>query len=155
MNLTFSLGAGNINNATPYEWSSPNMNSTYMQVLGNTLGELAFGGNDTVTVNDLTGNNSLQLNLDTPYLLIQAGSDADYSGLVTSGDINGLTNQDGYVLSGLSVTGGLAEQENSGMSLYLYQGDLEVVPEPGTWAMLLGGLGFLAFLRFRTRRALA
>jgi hypothetical protein len=29
----------------------------------------------------------------------------------------------------------------------------EAVPEPSSWALMLGGLGLLAFFRFRTRRA--
>jgi hypothetical protein len=34
-------------------------------------------------------------------------------------------------------------------ALYLYNGDLEVVPEPGTWAMMLGGLALLVFIQRR------
>jgi hypothetical protein len=37
-------------------------------------------------------------------------------------------------------------------ALYLDNGDLEVVPEPGTWAMMLGGLGVLLFIQSRRRR---
>jgi fibronectin-binding autotransporter adhesin len=36
-------------------------------------------------------------------------------------------------------------------TLYLYNGDLEVVPEPGTWALILGGLALLVVIQ-RTRK---
>jgi hypothetical protein len=35
--------------------------------------------------------------------------------------------------------------------LYLYNGDLEVVPEPGTWALMLGGLALLIVIQRRRR----
>jgi hypothetical protein len=37
--------------------------------------------------------------------------------------------------------------------LYLYNGDLEVVPEPGTWALMLGGLGMLVVIQRRRRHS--
>jgi hypothetical protein len=36
-------------------------------------------------------------------------------------------------------------------ALYLYNGDLEMVPEPGTWALMLGGLALLVFIQPRRR----
>lgn len=35
--------------------------------------------------------------------------------------------------------------------LYLNGGDLEVVPEPGTWALMLGGLVLLVVIQRRRR----
>jgi hypothetical protein len=126
-------------------------------VLGNTASEVAFATGDTITVNDLTGVNNLQLSIDTPYLLIQAGttpgllSDNNlYSGLVTTGGVIGGQLENGYVLN-LTVAG-TAASENYATRLYLFNGDLEVVPEPSTWAMMLGGLGLLLIIQIRRRR---
>jgi hypothetical protein len=37
--------------------------------------------------------------------------------------------------------------------LYLYNGDLEVVPEPSTWAMMLSGVALLLFWQRARRRS--
>jgi fibronectin-binding autotransporter adhesin len=149
--LTFSLGAGTVSSTPAYNFANPNTNSTYMTVMGNTANELKFATGDMITVNDLTGNNSLQLNMSVPYLLISAGSDADYSGLITSGgvSVSGVT-QNGFVTN-LTVNG-TAATENYGTRLYLYNGDLEVVPEPSTWAMMIGGLAVLVFWQRRKNK---
>jgi hypothetical protein len=55
----------------------------------------------------------------------------------------------GYVTGGLFATSGTAFDENYGVRLYLYNGDLEVVPEPGTWALMLGGFALLVFIQRR------
>jgi hypothetical protein len=140
-NLTFSLGANN-GGAT----------STFMKVLddggADAAGELKFATNDSFTLNDLT-NGGLQLGINTPYLLIQATNDADYSGLTTTGDVNGQTNQDGYVTN-VKLKGNITNYV--GAQLYLSNGALEVVPEPGTWAMMLGGLAMLIFIQVRRCR---
>jgi autotransporter-associated beta strand protein len=158
-NLTFYLGAGTtgLNGSTigqaPFDFANPNTGSSYMNVPGSTPGELAFVSGDTITVIDLTGGN-LQLNLDVPYLLIQADSNADYSGLVTTGgtDINGNA-LNGFVTNLTLTTGtGTAAGEYYDTRLYLYNGDLEIVPEPGTWVMLLGGLIVLMFCQRRQYR---
>jgi len=39
------------------------------------------------------------------------------------------------------------------LQLYLYNGDLEVVPEPGTWALMLSGMAALVFHQRRKRRS--
>jgi len=39
-----------------------------------------------------------------------------------------------------------------GLQLYLYNGDLEVVPEPGTWALMLGGLALLVVIQRRKNK---
>jgi PEP-CTERM motif-containing protein len=48
--------------------------------------------------------------------------------------------------------GGVAVVDVSTTVTYTYApGQISAVPEPSTWALLLGGLGLLAFWRFRTR----
>ena len=95
--LTFYLGAGTTNGAGAFTFGSPNTNSTFLTVLGNTVGEVSLAAGDTITLTDLTGGN-LQLGLGTPYLLIQAGttpnllSDNDlFAGLTTTGRCQWLT----------------------------------------------------------------
>jgi fibronectin-binding autotransporter adhesin len=157
-NLTFALGAdngGNVGGA--FSFASPNTNSTYLSVAGNVTGEINFTGSLTVTIQDLT-NGALALSLNTPYLLIQAGSDTDYSGLVTesggvlaqngNGYVVGVGTLAGYVPITITQLGpdglGLANPYYD-TNLYLFNGDLEIVPEPGAWAMMLGGLALLLF----------
>jgi hypothetical protein len=137
VNLTFYLGA--------------NGSSSSLTVLddggSDAAGELKFAANDTITLTDLTNG---QLNVNEAYLLIQAGSNADYSGITTTGDVNGQTNQNGYVTTPLVLAGTAV---NSGSLLYLNNGDLEVVPEPSAWVLVLAGaMGLLTFSRFRVRR---
>jgi len=39
-------------------------------------------------------------------------------------------------------------------TLYLFNGNLEVVPEPGTWALMIGGLALLVFIQHRRKSKL-
>jgi hypothetical protein len=127
--------------------------------LGNTTGEVKFAAGDTITLNDLTGGN-LQFNLNTPYLLIEAGTtpgllaDNDlYAGITTTGGTDGSGNiLNGYVTTplGLDINGTSTPYSN--IKLYLDNGELEVVPEPGTWSLMLGGVAVLFFLRLRRRQ---
>jgi fibronectin-binding autotransporter adhesin len=154
-NLTFYLGYGATtnaaNNAGPWTWSTPDTNSSYMTVVGNTAGELAFKTGDVITVNDLTGGNLSLLTLDTPYLLIQAGSDADYSGLLTTGMTSLSDPEANGFVTNLTLSG-TAAGAYPGLRLFLQNGELEVVPEPGTWALMIGGLGLLIVLQRRKRK---
>jgi hypothetical protein len=156
--LVFNLGTGTtgLTGSTvgqqPLDFANPNVGSSFIKVLDNggpsSVGELKFAAGDTIQINDLTGG-SLQLNQGIPYLLIQAGSNADYAGLITSGGTLGDVTQNGWVENlHISYTGNYV-----GMRLYLFDGDLEVVPEPGTWALMIGGLALLAFWRHRSSRA--
>jgi hypothetical protein len=109
----------------------------------------------------------------TPYVLIAGtGSTTDTSG-VSGGQYTGLTLGNVTTLaSGVTetlITGsnlqlafaGSVDNSYYGAHSYLvlYQNsntgvddiDVEVVPEPGTWAMMLGGLGLLVFMQ-RLRR---
>jgi hypothetical protein len=50
------------------------------------------------------------------------------------------------------VTPLTASQTYPAPTLYLYNGDLEVVPEPGTWALMLGGLALLVVIQRRRNK---
>ncbi|HEY0256563.1 MAG TPA: autotransporter-associated beta strand repeat-containing protein [Candidatus Methylacidiphilales bacterium] len=171
--LSFALGAGA---STGYlAFSTPNLNSTYLSFTGNTAGEINFGIGAATTINfvDLTAyqtpyvGDTLGLRQQNPYLLMAAGADSDYANLVTTGGLD----QNGYVLGvgtdnkagdytpfNLAVynsNGQLISGANNygGLQLYLYNGDLEVVPEPGTWALMLGGLALLVIIQRRKNQA--
>jgi autotransporter-associated beta strand protein len=146
-NIVFSLGYTATIPAGGFSLANPDMNTTFMTVLGDTAGELKFAtSGDTITLNDLTGENLL-FNSATPYLLIETGSNADYTGLtVAAPDANG-----NGVVTNIALAGS-APAEYGDLELYLDNGNLEVVatPEPGTWALL--GLGVVV-LAWRMRRA--
>jgi hypothetical protein len=137
-NLSFYLGSG----------SNFETNTSHLNILGNTANELKFVAGDSITLNDLSGG---LLNPNNAYLLIQAGSNADYSGLTTTGDINGMTNQNGYVTTPLTILGNSTEFTN--VQLYLSNGDLEVAPEPSAWLLGVVACAGFVYLRRRTVRA--
>ncbi|HEY0258196.1 MAG TPA: PEP-CTERM sorting domain-containing protein [Candidatus Methylacidiphilales bacterium] len=160
--LTFNLGAGSTTG--PFAFSNPNTNSTYLSVTSDTAGGINFGTGAAININlvDLTAyqpvgtGDSLQLQFQNPYLLIAADSDSDYANLVTTGGLD----QNGYVLGVgtlQSYTALNLDLQNvngqviggAGLQLYLYNGNLEVVPEPGTWALMLGGLAVLIIIQRR------
>jgi len=142
--LTFTLGAGGV------------MSGSQVIITGGVANTLAFnvggGGGNVVTIDDLVGTN---LTLGQEYDLIQ-GNNTTYTGLVT-----GATSSYGtLIVGGLSLlqpSGGtnFFSDYYVGSALFI-KGDnieLEVVPEPGTWALLLGGLLLLAiFQRRRSRK---
>jgi fibronectin-binding autotransporter adhesin len=124
---------------------------------------LTFGSNVTLTLN-LVGANVIAAN--TPYILVAgiggngdgtlAGSQFAGGSLGTNGTING-----NLVLTGLtmSFTGSEPPSWYNGNSYFFLvnQGgvddiEVEVVPEPSTWAMMLGGLAFLIFIRSHRKR---
>jgi len=167
--LTFALGTGT-NTVNAYSFASPNINSTYLSVAGNTNKEINFatsGAQMTINLVDLTAaaptGTTLSLRTSNPYLLIQAGSNLDYN-LVTSGgyDVNGYvtgtsadngatvdTSAFGFQVTDITGTRIDTSTNYEGLQLYLFNGDLEVVPEPGTWAMMLGGLALLLVIQRR------
>ena len=61
-------------------------------------------------------------------------------GLLTTGSV------------GSMVLNGTAISETYFPLLYLYNGELELVPEPSTWAMMLGGLALLVLIQHRRRQ---
>jgi fibronectin-binding autotransporter adhesin len=115
----------------------------------------------------------------TPGLL---ADDALYYGLVTMGSDGTISmDGNGYVLGVYKGTGdftnpanytaitfnefgadGVTPLTNAGAngrdvsyltpSLYLYNGELEVVPEPGTWALMIGGLALLIVIQRRRNK---
>ncbi|HEY0257985.1 MAG TPA: autotransporter-associated beta strand repeat-containing protein, partial [Candidatus Methylacidiphilales bacterium] len=179
-NLTFDLGAGNSTlsgTAGTYNFASPISNTTYLSLTGSTT--INFAGATSISLIDLT-NGSLALTASTPYLLANAGSNADYLNLVIatgtgSNTTYSLSQNDagvnGYVvgvagagwvpadgttsdITAISLTlygpdGVTALPGYVNPALYLDGGNLEVVPEPGTWALMLGGLAVLAFIQRR------
>ncbi len=116
-----------------------------------------------VAINDLVG---ASLQLDTAYVLMQGNGHTTFE---DAGALWGLTGGTGLAafngtISGLGgdtlfqITGGLSLLPSDtngnffsqwyGSSVLIYDAttdsiDVEVVPEPGTWAMMLGGLGLL------------
>ena len=142
---TLGAGAGRV--------TIPETDSSYINVIGDTAGELKFAAaGDTITLNDLTGGH-LDLVSSIPYLLIQATDNADYTGLVTTGDVGGKLNQNGIVLN-IDLNSNFTAAY-PGAELYLANGDLEVIPEPSTWALMFGGLGVLVLMQVRRRRGQA
>ena len=139
-NLIFNLGAG----ATQGKSNTLNLGAT----------PITFS-NTTLTLN-LVGSGIIQA--DTSYTLI-----------TTSGPINPtadglILGTNGQIIGGLSIAdstffGASSDAYASGFynGSYLYVSgdniDVEVVPEPGTWTMLLGGLGLLALMHARRIRA--
>jgi hypothetical protein len=198
-NLTFDLGAGNSGfygtspGSPGYQtFSNPNNNTTYMVLSGSST--ITFSGSDSISLVDLTNLNgtgigTLALRLATPYLLIHAGSNADYLNLVINsgtlanpqyslsqndGSLNGfiagvytgdLADPTSGQIAGDLGTISIQEYGSNGVTplsagtggiyvapvLYLDAGNLEVVPEPGTWAMILGGLVLLVVIQRRKR----
>jgi hypothetical protein len=145
--LTFMLGSGP---SGSFSFGNPDTNSSFLSVIGNFTGELKFISGDNINLDDLTGGR-LQLLMSSPYLLISttAGDNSDFMGLTTTGgSTNGIANN-GYVTN-LNLEG-LDSSVYSNARLFLDNGNLEVVPEPSTWALMLGGLLTLIVIRFRRR----
>jgi len=111
---------------------------------------------------DLTTAGTLTLRDQNPYLLIAAGSDSDYNIITNNG-----YDQDGYVIgygtgsistplsytliNTFNVTATTNGDPYANLKLYLDAGQLEAIPEPGTWALMLGGLAVLVFFQRRRR----
>ena len=144
-----------------------------------------FTGTTSISLVDLTNTNgsngSLSLRLSSPYLLINAGSNADYYNLVinsgtVANPIYSLSQNDSSVngwVVGVYTSGTVDAADSTPISilqygangitaltpgpngiypapaLYLDAGNLEVVPEPGTWAMMLGGFAVLVLWQRR------
>ena len=164
-NLTFDLGAGNTVGSGFHTFGTPNLNTTYLSLAGTST--ISFSGTDSVSLVDLTGG-ALSLRQGKPFLLVDGTSNSQYSGLVTSldGRLDDLTlNGNGFVVGVGTLSSYTTIAVNQfgpdGVTpltgnnayyapvLYLYNGDLEVVPEPGTWALMIGGLALLIVIQRR------
>jgi len=170
-NLTFALGTDTTSSGTPYDFAHPSFNSTYAQVSG----VVSFTGTDSITLVDLT-TGSLTLRTGSPYVLIADSlGNAGFSGLVTEQGFGASATLSldgtGYVLGVYNGTGPLTNYTAIAINqygadgvtplgsssyvaptLYLENGDLEVVPEPGTWALMLGGLALLIVIQRRRNK---
>jgi fibronectin-binding autotransporter adhesin len=182
-NLTFDLGAGTsgINGGTAsshYNFSNPNNNTTYLSLTGSST--INFTGTDSISLVDLTNttgsNGSLSLRLNSPYLLVNAGSNTAYLNLVinsgtAANPIYSLSQNDGttngWVVGVYTGSGPVNSADATAITfnqfgsdgvtpltagangiypdpvLYLDAGNLEVVPEPGTWGLMILGFGVL------------
>lgn len=165
--LTFALGS-DVNTNPGYSVANPNTDSTYLTVGGTGAIFTNSATTDNILLTDLTdgtpvGGATLTLRTQGAYLLI-AGTAANFSNLYTTGAGN---SGNGYVLGVDNGSGGYTafnlEMVNAngtrvdsstnyqGLQLYLYNGNLELVPEPGTWALMLGGLAALIVIQRRRR----
>jgi fibronectin-binding autotransporter adhesin len=170
--LTFALGSTTAYNggSGALNFGNPNTNSTFLSLTGTTTDQIFSNTTtaDNINLVDLTNGSatvSLTLRAQNPYLLIQTdlGNNADFANLVTTGG----TGANGYILGVSNGTGGYtafninaydingnminSSSNLENMRLYLYNGDLEVVPEPGTWALMVGGLALLIVIQRRRR----
>ena len=118
--------------------------------LGSTPNVYFGNGTTTLTLNML-GTGSHDIASGTEYILFTASSAADYKDLTFSG---GRITNFNLTLTGLASNG----QANSvyyGDSYLILNGaniEILVVPEPGTWALMLGGLVLLVSIQ-RVRRS--
>jgi len=166
--LKFSLGAGA---STGYlAFSTPNMNSTFLTLTDSSADQIFSDTttSDTVTIVDLTAkfttpgpNDLLQLRYQNPYLLIATGTgnNSDFANLMTTGGLgsngyvlgvaNGTGGYTAFALNATDINGVALTYPLNNLQLYLYNGDLEIVPEPGTWALMIGGLALLLVVQRR------
>ncbi len=167
--LTFALGS-NVDGDGGFSVTNANTDSTYLTVGGSADIFSNTTTMDNIYLTDLTygaptGSPTLTLRYQGAYLLI-AGNTADFSNLWTTGGegANGYVlgvsdgTATGYTPFALSITDSngipIGSSTNyQGLQLYLYNGDLEVIPEPGTWALMLGGLAALVFWQRRRNKS--
>ncbi|MGC3989745.1 MAG: PEP-CTERM sorting domain-containing protein [Chthoniobacteraceae bacterium] len=142
--LTFSLGSTTgkltLNSGASFSFDlGTGLTSDQVAITGGTANSVVFNSN-LINLNDLSGGN---LTAGT-YTLFSANAVSDYSGITLDGN--------GNITAGLSIGTGIAgytaNLQESGNNIVL---SLAAVPEPSTWAMVLGGLGVLGF-RQRFRR---
>ena len=169
-NLTFALA-----NSVSGTLANPATSTSYLS----TSSTVNFTGTDSIGLVDTT-NGNLSLRMNQAYLLVSASSSSMFNGLVVenSSGVIGLS-QNGFQGLVLGVSDGganpllystiainefgsdgvtpLADTTTAGAgyyapSLYLVGGDLEVIPEPSTWALIIGGLALLIVIQRRRNK---
>ena len=174
---TLVVGSGGSNTTTSLGLAAngaSNISSTNLQFnisttgggnklnVGSTL--LTFGSGDTLTLNQV-GTNVIAAN--TPYILIAGtggNGDGSLAGSQYAGGAlgtGGTTANGNLVLTGLtlSFTGSEPPAWYTNSYVFLVNSggvddiEVEVVPEPGTWALMLGGLACLVVWQRRERSA--
>ena len=167
--LTFALG-NSVTGTGPYTVTHSSSEIIVVGTRANTINFDANGtGNSVVSINDLVG---ASLQLDTAYVLIQGNTKTTFedngaawlnalsTGLEAfNGTASNLGDDTLYqITSGLSLlpagTEGNFFSNWYGPSVLIYDAstdsiDIEVVPEPGTWGLLLGGLAVLILIQRR------
>ncbi len=178
-NLTFALGAGDTGGDGYHSFGTPNTNTTYLTLSGSTsinfvgtnsisLVDLTSG---SLALRQGTPYLLISAGSDAAYtdLVTMTGSGAsavytlDGNGYVVGVAANGYTGGSG--LNGINGTDftpiNINQYGPDGVTplasnlvypspvLFLNNGNLEVVPEPGTWALMLGGLALLIVIQRR------
>jgi hypothetical protein len=105
-----------------------------------------FFDGDTINFTDLT-NGSLS---DGQYVLFAA----DAANAYDEGMYSGLrSNGSGYITAGLSIGSGLSAYPGSNLQIVGNDIVVNVIPEPGPWGPLAGGIGMLGLWRRARRRS--
>jgi fibronectin-binding autotransporter adhesin len=159
-NLTFNLSSSSVGTNTQLS-------------VGGTAVTFSSGARSTILSLNLEGNSIIPAN--SGYVLIAGTGNTIISGGTTSGQFAGLTvalnSQGQEVITGSGTTGvgnlalslnGLAGNYYANSYLILVDNvngpssgdeiEVEVVPEPGTWALMLGGLATLIFWQRRRKQ---
>jgi autotransporter-associated beta strand protein len=123
--------------------------------------KITFGAGVSLTLN--LQNNSI-ITANTPYVLIAGtGSGSGLNGSQYSGlGSGGLDANNNIIITGLTLSFGGSQPpawyNNSYLFLYQTAGgvddiEVEVVPEPGTWALMVAGLAMLIFFQKRRKKS--
>jgi fibronectin-binding autotransporter adhesin len=166
--LQVGSGADVTSKLTLAATGASSIKNTNLEFNLNTTGasnQLAIGATAlTLTGDTLTLNISSigVITANTPYILI-AGNGGNGNGLLTGSQYSGLTDggtaANGYeLINGLTLSftgiGAPANWYNNSYVFLVNNGgvddiEVEVVPEPSTWAMMIGGLALLVFIQRR------
>jgi autotransporter-associated beta strand protein len=155
--LTFALGSSNTSSQIDVAGTATNIINFNV---GGTSGP--GGTSSVVSINDLIGSN---LSLSTLYVLIAGNGNTTYDDngltLAAAGDLGTSTAYGQQILGGLSLLGSTAtnyySQNYSNGALFLNGDNIDLVnlgavPEPSTWAMMLGGLALLLVRQWRKKK---
>ncbi len=158
-NLTFTLGAGTDTVANAITGILENNTGSEFVVGGTAANVFNFTGDSTITINDLVGGG---LALNQEYILIQGNGSTTYdtgagSSLVVSSIFTpglGYRIEGGLNLLAANTPGNFFSDWYSNSQLYLNGDniDIDVVPEPSTWALMVGGFALLLFHLRRQRK---